>query len=255
MALTFSPTRLCPNPVATIQGDFRPVPVYISENAADGQPRINVDLDERCMVAPTRDPDQRDVCWVWGATGCGKSRWCKLFIEAYVRTWGRKRPVVIISQLDEDPSLPSGPSIRRLNVNTLKSKPLDLSEMDGLEGALFCFDDVDAFPDKELDRAVQAAQDLCLSQGRHRHISMLVTSHVASNYSKTRLALNTATHFVCYSHGCAASQMQRLLCAYGGLDAAQVKRMRKLPSRWVCLKRTYPPLIVSEHAIELAHAE
>jgi hypothetical protein len=48
-------------------------------------------------------------------------------------------------------------------------------------------------------------------------------------------------------------QMTNLLGLYGGCDTDELKRIRKLPSRWVCLSTTFPSLVIYEGGCYLLH--
>lgn len=47
--------------------------------------------------------------------------------------------------------------------------------------------------------------------------------------------------------------MTNLLGLYGGCDTDELKRIRKLPSRWVCLSTTFPSLVIYEGGCYLLH--
>jgi hypothetical protein len=47
--------------------------------------------------------------------------------------------------------------------------------------------------------------------------------------------------------------MTNLLGLYGGCDTEELKRIRKLPSRWVCLSTTFPSLVIYEGGCYLLH--
>jgi len=50
-------------------------------------------------------------------------------------------------------------------------------------------------------------------------------------------------------------QMNNLLGLYGGCDNDELKRIRKLPSRWVCLCTTFPSMVIYEGGCYLLHGE
>jgi hypothetical protein len=49
--------------------------------------------------------------------------------------------------------------------------------------------------------------------------------------------------------------MTNLLGLYGGCDGDELKRIRKLPSRWVALCTTFPSLVIYEGGCYLLHSE
>ena len=48
-------------------------------------------------------------------------------------------------------------------------------------------------------------------------------------------------------------QMTNLLGLYGGCDTDELKRIRKLPSRWVALCTTFPSMVIYEGGCYLLH--
>lgn len=50
-------------------------------------------------------------------------------------------------------------------------------------------------------------------------------------------------------------QMTNLLGLYGGCDTDELRRIRKLPSRWVALCTTFPSLVLYEGGCYLLHSD
>jgi len=67
--------------------------------------------------------------------------------------------------------------------------------------------------------------------------------------------LGEAQKFVLFPNGCSMKQMTNLLGLYGGCDTDELRRIRKLPSRWVCLSTTFPSLVIYEGGCYLLHDE
>ena len=49
-------------------------------------------------------------------------------------------------------------------------------------------------------------------------------------------------------------QMTNLLGLYGGCDTDELKRIRRLPSRWVALCTTFPSIVIYEGGCYLLHS-
>ena len=263
MSLSAVPTQFSRFPCASISGPRGFVRnVYISDKEGQGPTLLDAGDGEKCMLSPTKDPAQIDQIYIFAAPGAGKSFWVNEFSKEWRRIHGPSAPIIIISQVEHDVSLPPGgaTNYKRISVKSLASKELSLSEFEVYKAALVIFDDCDALG-KDDEATLLRAQSLIISQGRSHgpgrncSISCIVTSHVASSYSKSRLVLSSATAYVCFSHGCSYTAMARLLSVYGGLDSEQVQRLRKLPSRWFVVSRRYPPFFVSENQVGLLHAE
>lgn len=130
-----------------------------------------------------------------GPSGSGKSFLAKQIL-LHDR---RKRPVVLLSKVREDPSLKELALIKSLDDKPrLIQLPIytdkDLAELppdEDLKGCIVFFDDIDAFIG---DRAqyLREYRDALLEAGRHRNITVMSTSHILSNYNKSRVTLNEA---------------------------------------------------------------
>jgi len=60
---------------------------------------------------------------------------------------------------------------------------------------------------------------------------------------------------VLFPNGCSMKQMTNLLGLYGGCDTDELKRIRKLPSRWVALCTSFPSLVLYEGGCYLLHSD
>ena len=204
---------------------------------------VETQIDEYMEIEPLRDPKQRrDICWVTGKSGCGKSSFARKFAVRYRETWP-DRPIIVLSHLDGDETLlPKNDwvNIKRIKTRSLVDTPL---EKDELTKCLIICDDIDGLP-KEDHAAVLKMIDIVAMQGRHYHTSLVVTSHVPTNYKQTRVMLAEASWYVVFPHGASAAAVFYLLNHYGGMDKDDVALARALPSRWVALRQSYPPVVV-----------
>ena len=67
--------------------------------------------------------------------------------------------------------------------------------------------------------------------------------------------MGEAQKFVLFPNGCSMKQMTNLLGLYGGCDADELRRIRRLPSRWVCLSTPFPSLVLYEGGCYLLHTD
>ena len=209
--------------------------------------------DEHVCPEPTHVAKARDLFYLSGQSGCGKSTMIKMIATRYRALWP-KRHIVLISKLDEDETLPTGVPplyVQRLMLDTLVTTKVELPE---LQNVLLLVDDVEGLP-KEQAAAVQDLVDLVGNQGRHYSTSMVYASHMSTDYKRTRTLLMESQWYVFYPTATSASQLRHLLERYGGLDRAQVAAARKLPSRWVALRKIYPPLILYDGGAYILNAD
>ena len=118
----------------------------------------------------------------------------------------KKRPVVLFSKVRDDPSLkellkkktPLDGKARLIPIpiytdDDMASLPVDSD----LEKTITFFDDIDAFTG-ERAKYLRDYRDALLEAGRHKDITVLSTSHILSNYNKTRTMLNEAEYVILF---------------------------------------------------------
>jgi len=154
--------------------------------------------------------------------------------------------------LKEDESLDSINPKRIAIDNRLFDEPI---EPEMLEESLVIFDDIDVLSDKKQREAVMKIANQVLEIGRHFKITAVFTNHLPTNRGDTRRVLNESHEVIYFPHSGTAMGTKRLLECYVGLDPDQMKKIRKMPTRWACIFKNYPMVIMTERSIELANLE
>ena len=77
--------------------------------------------------------------------------------------------------------------------NDLVSLPTDTD----LQNCITFFDDIDSFTG-ERAQYLRNYRDALLEAGRHKNITVISTSHILSNYNKTRTMLNEAEYVILF---------------------------------------------------------
>lgn len=211
-----------------------------------------IELDDAGMfeLVPNPDPKKREVYYVCGQSGSGKSWIAKQYAEMYHRLFP-SRSIYLISKLDKDETLDALKFLKRIPI---KSFIDDYPELDEFKDCLTIWDDYDTLTGEAEKVVTKIIDDLAI-MGRHANASMMCLSHYLTNYKKTRLILNEATHVVVYPQSTAYHPLRHLLVNYVGVDEDSLKRWRKLGSRWLMFKRGFPSVMVSQRTSELLHQE
>jgi hypothetical protein len=191
------------------------------------------------------DPKQRTVWYIAGASGSGKSYIAKGLGEMYQKLFP-DRSVYLISKLTEDSGTldKMKPPAKRINIQSLVD---DFPKLEEFENCMVIFDDYDTFTGKE-EKVVQKLIDDLATMGRHTNTTMLCLSHYLTNYKKTRLLLNEATHLVVYPMATSAHALGYLLKTYVGMSKDDLHDIKKM-GRWVCIYKNFPQYLISaQHA-------
>lgn len=199
-------------------------------------------IDDNGKFYPIPNPDGRDILYAAGPSGSGKStfvsNWCTEFKKIH-----ENYKIYVFSRLGEDESIDKLKPIR-IEIN---QEMLDFPiEPDSLKKSMVIFDDINTLPDKKFRDAVNALQNDLLETGRHQDIYVAMTNHLMTDYKNTRTMLNESHTIVFFPGSGAVKGIKYMLNNYIGLDKHQMRRILRLPSRWVAVKRGFPMLIMYE---------
>jgi len=218
-----------------------------------GETHVKLPAGSHFQLIPTKDPKKREVWYIAGASGSGKSHIAKGIAEQYMKQFP-DRDVYLVSKLEEDDTLDSMKGRKCIRLKPAKLVEEPLKDLTLLKDSLIIFDDYDTFLGKEMKVIQQLIDDIAI-MGRHNNITMLCLTHYLTNYSKTRLLLTEATHIVVYPLSTGAHALNYLLKTYLGLEKDEIQAIRKGGSRWVCLYKNYPNYCITETEAFLLHED
>ena len=262
MALTLARTKKAAvreigscHPIAYVRGqsDLDGQSLYLNPDAHEGDSRVMLPVSDHFSIEPTHREDDRDLVYVTGASGSGKSHTLRAFAVRYRQLWPR-RTIALISHLKEDETLDSVADrigMRRISCESLLQRPLTIDEC---RDSLVMIDDIDGL-DKLLAEAVHKAVMTIATEGRHENASMLYSTHSTTMGAKSRVLLNEMHSYVCFPHGASAMATEYLLHCYAGVDKDVIKQARKLRSRWFMISKRYPPYMLYDGGCQLLNSE
>jgi len=209
-----------------------------------------IELDDGGMfeLLPSPDPKRREVWYIAGQSGSGKSYIAKGLAHYYHKLFP-ERGVYLVSKLNEDSTLDTLKFLKRVNIQSFVDDYPDLEEF---KDCMVIFDDYDTLTGDAEKVITKIVDDLAI-MGRHTNTTMLCLSHYLTNYKKTRLLLNEATHIVVYPLSTSYHALRYLLKNYVGVDEEDLKRQRKLGSRWLAYAKGFPQFMISQKNAEILH--
>jgi len=194
---------------------------------------------------------ERDILYITGASGSGKSHYTKQYIEEYHKEFP-KRPVYIFSSLEDDTTLDKLIYIKRIKLDE-KFLNTDFT-LDDFKNMLIVFDDTDCISNKILKNKIDGILNKLLETGRHTNTSLIYTSHLPTQGIATRRILNEAHTITFFPHGTGEKSIKYLLENYLGLDREQRKKLKKLPTRWATYIKSYPNALFHEKGAYLLNS-
>jgi len=217
-------------------------PDYISDSDSESEDEEEeffneVNIDYGLMQQyPNTDLD-RECIYIAGPSGSGKSTYAANYLKQYKKAYP-DNPIILFSRKPEDPVLDKLKPMRIMIDEDLLDDPITLDE---LRDSAVVFDDIDTIADKQLLAYIQHLRDDILEVARSYHTTCICTSHQITNYKATRVLLNEATSIVFFPKSGSSHGIKYCLKQYCGIsDKKDLKKILNLPSRWVCLNKTYP---------------
>lgn len=211
-----------------------------------------VELPDDSTFCPIPDPDpsKRQVYYVAGQSGSGKSYFARGIAENYKKLFP-DRDVYLISKLQEDETL-DRMKVGKPKRISLESLVEDYPDIEEFRDCLVIFDDFDTLDKKIFFPVVhKLIEDLCI-MGRHTNTSMLILSHYLTNYSKTRLILGEANFLVMYPLATSAKALKYVAEHYGNMDKEDIVKLKRR-GRWIMIHKNYPSYVISAHEANLLH--
>jgi hypothetical protein len=202
--------------------------------------------DDKFQVIPNPNTE-RQIVYITAQSGAGKSWWCKEYCEEYKKIYP-KREIYLFSSLAEDKSIDKIKGLKRINIKTSEFLSDEITAED-FQKSLVIFDDCDCITDKKLKNKIHSIMNNLLEIGRHWSCSLLITSHLPCAGNDTKRILNEAHQIVIFPHSLGGRSLKYLLESYLGLDKKQIKRVKQIDGRWVCIYKTYPQVIIGEQIV------
>ena len=204
--------------------------------------------DGQFELLPSPDPKKREVYYIAGASGSGKSYIAK-GLAAYYHKLFPDRNIYLVSKLDEDDTLDALKFLKRIPVQSFVD---EYPELDEFKDCMVIFDDFDTLTGDAEKVICKIIDDLAI-MGRHSNTTLLALSHYLTNYKKTRLILNEATHIIVYPLSTSYHALFYLLKNYVGVEEADLKALRKSGTRWICFTKHYPQVAITQHMAKVLH--
>jgi hypothetical protein len=202
-------------------------------------------------VIPNADKDQRDLLYICGKSGSGKS----VFTRSYVKNYLRANPshkCYIFSQVESDKAFDDLKRCYRVIIDSEI-----INEENGtcnigteeLKNSLVVLDDIDTIGSKKILNAIYELENRILETGRHFNIYMCRTSHLITKGHKSRTVLNEASKVVLFLNGCPSGSTRNYLRSHHGMNNKQINKLYNIKSRWIMINNNFPSYILSQYGV------
>jgi hypothetical protein len=201
--------------------------------------------DGKFQVIPNPETE-RQILYVTGASGSGKSYFTRMYCQEFSKMFP-KRPIILFSSITDDSSIDEIKGLKRIKLcEEFLNEDFDINDF---KDTMVIFDDCDCISDKKTKLKITSILNMVLETGRHTNTYCVVTSHLPTAGNDTKRILNESHSITFFPQSLGGRSLKYLLENYLGLDRDQIKRVKKLKSRWVSVMKSYPKVVVSESEI------
>lgn len=203
---------------------------------------LNLKKNGKFQVIPSNH--ERNVIFITGASGSGKSHWIKQFLIEYKKKFS-KRHIYVFSMKKKDPTIDEVKYLfdRVVCDDTLISNPLKIEDF---KESCVVLDDVENFP-KRIKEALYQLRDEILELGRQDKITCIIANHLPTGL-EIKKVLNECQIIVFFLANWTRG-LQYLLKEYLGLDKHEINRIDSKRSRASVYVKTFPNCIITDSDI------
>ncbi len=202
------------------------------------------------VVSLCPNPDTREVLYICGPSGVGKSTLASQYIKEYQKLFPNNE-VIIFSRKPKDEVLDKLKPLRFLIDESIVSDPIDiLNEPEFIKnGCLVLFDDCNTFQNDKIKKAISKLMADILEVGRSYNIYIIITSHLVNPNEKkdSRTIWNEAHKVVMFPRGGNKHGMEYAMKNYLGYDKKMINKIFSLNSRYALMSKEYPNYVLHEH--------
>jgi len=200
------------------------------------------------------DATKRSTFYIAAPSGAGKTYAVCGLIRRYAALHpGNRTYVVCKTDIRDDPayaSLRGGARPVQIPMAELtRDEPIDLTAMFDKQPCLLVLDDVDSFDSKAERAAVAALTKDALNLGRKLGVSVIITSHLLTDYARTRGTIFECANVILFPKATMHESIA-YFCAKLGLTKAAIASLRGY-GRWVLIRKVAPMCLLGEHEARL----
>lgn len=214
---------------------------------------------EGTIVQPVPDEDGREVGYIVGQSGAGKTVFLVNYLVEYLTMFENNSAFIFTGASPDDPAYTNVRANPRMNTRiTFASIGKDILEQplepESFENSLVVFDDTGAIEDKDVKKKIDNLRSRLCLVGRHKRVSVVTTNHLESEFTDKSLktAITEAHFLVIFPRYGTEVGLNRLLTTWYGLpnrskeDKEVHTRIKNVASRWVYLRKGYPKYALYE---------
>ena len=213
--------------------------------ALHGFNELKIDGDDTYFQLLPNPKTERQILYIAGCSGSGKSYFTKLYLQEYKKQFPNNK-IYMFSSIGQDPSL-DGVKIDYIGIAPELLE--DSLTAEDFKDSMVIFDDCEAIDNKQLRNECIRILNSILTTGRHYNVSCILTYHEICAGLATKKILNECHSITWFPKTLGTRSMKYLCDQYLGMDKEEIKRIKKLKTRAVSVVKGYPKVVVSQKQI------
>jgi energy-coupling factor transporter ATP-binding protein EcfA2 len=194
--------------------------------------------------------DQNNRVCIVGASGSGKTTFAANMMKQY-RDDNKKKEIFLFTRNKEDKSIDNVANPTRIELD--EEELLDSLEtgepyidIEWLKKSCCIFDDIEQ-TSKLLTKYLTSLRMDAITNGRKLDIDIISIIH-NTDFRNTRLVFSEMSMLTLFMKSSQAMN-KRILKDYVGLNIRQIEELKKINSRWICIRTIYPMMVMWETGI------
>jgi len=179
--------------------------------------------------------------YIAGQSGSGKSYFASNWIKNYLQHYPNNE-FFLLSAVEEDEILDRLEPVR-VDLDNLLQDPIDVKEE--MVDSVVLIDDCASITNVNIRKYVINLVNQIAQLGRHYKTTLLNVVHNILDHHNSKTILVEATSVVIF---CKNNNKQNIdyLERYCNFDKEQITKVLNVPSRWICISKMYPNIILHE---------